>query len=347
MASDSDHGAVLNVLPLHGNTWSVRDPFLFCVHHVDNYPAGDDRLGVKDQAELDDRDIGQDFSGKDGWSMYHGNHVPGFPQHPHRGFETITVARKGFIDHSDSLGALARFGEGDVQWLTAGSGISHSEMFPLLNMGGRNPQELFQIWLNLPAKNKMVAPYFSMHWAERIPRKTFTDDQGKHTHVTVVAGKLDDLTPVAPPPDSWAAVSAADLAVWTITMDDRASWRLPAAWGGDAAHRTLFFYQGAGLQIDQRDVPASSYVWLRAGRAVQLVADKGPVELLLLQGTPIGEPVAKQGPFVMNTHQELRQAFADYQRTRFGGWPHDAPAPVFPRDKGRFAKHVDGRVEKP
>ena len=98
-----------------------------------------------------------DFAGADGWRMYHGSIVPGFPQHPHRGFETVTFVRQGFIDHSDSLGATARFGRGDVQWLTAGEGIVHCEMFPLLDREGPNPCELFQIWLNLPAADKMVA----------------------------------------------------------------------------------------------------------------------------------------------------------------------------------------------
>ena len=93
-----------------------------------------------------------------------------FPQHPHRGFETVTFVRQGFIDHSDSLGATARFGRGDVQWLTAGEGIVHCEMFPLLDLDGPNPCELFQIWLNLPAADKMVEPYFTMLWNEDIPR---------------------------------------------------------------------------------------------------------------------------------------------------------------------------------
>src|SRR5262249_60252273 len=112
-----------------GCPWRARDPFLTCVHHVDHYPAGNERLGPA--TSLDGRDLGQDFASVDGWNMYHGQTVPGFPQHPHRGFETVTFVRRGIIDHSDSLGATARFGRGDVQWLTAGRGSNHSEMFPL------------------------------------------------------------------------------------------------------------------------------------------------------------------------------------------------------------------------
>src|SRR6187402_1521607 len=162
---------ILGVAPL-AFPWQTKDPFLVCVH-VDLYPQGNDRLGPA--ASLAGRNIGQDFAGKDGWRMYHGDTVPGFPQHPHRGFETVTFVREGFIDHSDSLGATARFGRGDVQWLTAGRGIVHCEMFPLLKPDAANPCELFQIWLNLPAADKMVDPYFTMLWNEDIPRHAHVD----------------------------------------------------------------------------------------------------------------------------------------------------------------------------
>ena len=121
---------ILDIIPL-GFPWDGLDPFIFTVHHVDDYPAGNDNQGI-DRADLVGRNMGSDFSYKDGWSMYHGAEVPGFPQHPHRGFETVTVVRRGYVDHSDSLGATARYGGGDVQWLTTGSGIQHSEMFPLI-----------------------------------------------------------------------------------------------------------------------------------------------------------------------------------------------------------------------
>ena len=182
-----------------GTQWPTIDPFLFCAHHLDRYPAGDGELGPA--ASLAGREIGQDFAGVDGWNMYHGDHVPGFPQHPHRGFETVTVVRQGLIDHSDSLGATARFGRGDTQWLTAGRGVVHSEMFPLVDAEGPNPLHLFQIWLNLPADDKFVDPYFTMLWGEETPKLVATDAQGRTTTVTVIAGVLDGVAPLAPPPN--------------------------------------------------------------------------------------------------------------------------------------------------
>ncbi|MCB0357494.1 MAG: pirin family protein, partial [Bdellovibrionales bacterium] len=110
--------------------WKTKDPFLFCAFHNDQYPKANRFLGPK--SDIQDRPLGQDFTLKDGFRMYHGKTIPGFPLHPHRGFETITLVRKGFVDHADSLGAAGRYGRGDVQWMTAGCGIQHSEMFPLL-----------------------------------------------------------------------------------------------------------------------------------------------------------------------------------------------------------------------
>ena len=127
---------VLQTVPL-GFQWPTIDPFLFCVHHDDAYPAGNEVAGRRRRSRA--ASSGQDFAGIDGWRMYHGRDVPGFPHHPHRGFETVTYVRQGLIDHSDSLGAAARFGRGDVQWLTAGEGIVHSEMFPLLDADAAQP----------------------------------------------------------------------------------------------------------------------------------------------------------------------------------------------------------------
>jgi redox-sensitive bicupin YhaK (pirin superfamily) len=334
--------AITQVSPL-GSRWQTADPFLFCVHHVDHYPAGNDALGPA--APLGGRDIGQDFEGKDGWRMYHGERVPGFPQHPHRGFETVTIVRQGYIDHSDSLGAVARFGMGDVQWLTAGKGVVHSEMFPLLDPQGPNTLELFQIWLNLPARHKLVEPYFTMFWAGRIPRKVYTDAAGRRVEVTVVAGALDDVRPLAPPPDSWGADPQSDLAIWSIACDAGATWTVPPARGPRSA-RTLHQFAGAGVTVDGRAVPGPAAIQVRPDVPVAVEATHGPIEILLLQGRPLDEPVAQYGPFVMNTRAELEQAFRDYRETQFGGWPFPLNDPVQPRDAGRFARYPDGRIER-
>ena len=329
---------VLSTQPL-GFPWPTTDPFLFCAYHDDAYPQSNGDMAV-DEALLAGRQLGSDFSRKDGWSMYHGNPVPGFPGHPHRGFETVTVVRKGRIDHSDSLGATARFGDGDVQWLTAGKGIVHSEMFPLLDATAPNPLELFQIWLNLPARHKMVRPHFTMLWNERIPRLEHADAAGLRTTVTVVAGALDGAgAPLPPPPESWAAQADADVAIWTLRMEPGAHWTLPAA-RGQGTRRMLYWFVGEGLSIAGEPQGGHAALEVAADRALELVNTGGDtVECLLLQGRPIGEPVVQYGPFVMNTQQEIMQAMQDFRRTQFGGWPWDASDPVHGSAPRRFARH--------
>jgi len=322
-----------------GMPWMGHDPFIFTVHHVDNYPAGDDDLGPA--VPLYGRQIGSDFSYIDGWSMYHGERIPGFPQHPHRGFETVTVVRRGYVDHSDSLGATARYGQGDVQWLTTGSGIQHAEMFPLLDPVAPNPFELFQIWLNLPPESKMVPPYFGMLWDEDIPLL----EPAPGVRVDVVAGAIDGSQPPSPPPDSWAAREGSHLAIWVIRLDPGAQWVPPAAPVG--VSRTLHCHVGGDVRLDGTHIGAGVGARLRPEVPVTL-ANEGAAaaEFLLLQGRPIGAPVFQMGPFVMNSPEELRQAVDDYRRTQFGPWPWNGPSPTHARSEGRFAIHADGRVER-
>jgi redox-sensitive bicupin YhaK (pirin superfamily) len=324
-----------------GMPWQTQDPFLFSVHHLDQNPAGNDQLGP--DASLAGRRIGADFGGKDGWSMYHGQHVPGFPHHPHRGFETITVVERGYADHTDSLGATGRFGQGDVQWMTAGKGVLHSEMFPLLDPEGPNTLELFQIWLNLPRKSKMVPPNYQMLWAEDIPVVTTTDSKGNQTSVKVIAGDYGAQSALPPPPHSWAAESDNQLAVWLIRMEAGAQWQLPAA--GAGLNRALYIYQGDTVSVAGRKIENYHSVQLRSEEATDIVAGKAAVSMLLLQGRPINEPVVQHGPFVMNTPEEINMAFAEYRKTQFGGWPWPSDEHVHPRDKGRFALYPDGSQE--
>jgi redox-sensitive bicupin YhaK (pirin superfamily) len=319
--------------------WPTLDPFLFCAHHDDDYPEGDGALGPA--ASLGGRAIGQDFSDKDGWSMYHGSTIPGFPQHPHRGFETVTYCRHGYIDHSDSMGATARFGPGDVQWMTAGGGVVHSEMFPLINTDAPNPAELFQIWLNLPAVDKMVDAYFTMFWNEDIPKI----DLPNGGQVTVLAGSLGDAVPPSPPPNSWASRVEAHIGVWHIVLPANTSWTIPAT--AETSGRMLYLFEGDSVVVDGDSYPVDTGMQLVPDAEITITSGDEPTECMLLQGTPIGEPVERYGPFVMNTREEIQQAFDDYNETQFGGWPWESDDPAHAAHDGRFAIHANGTKDMP
>ncbi len=286
---------------------------------------------------LEGRNIGNDFTIKDGWRMYHGSTIPGFPYHPHRGFETITIVNKGYCDHSDSLGAAGRFGEGDVQWMTAGSGVQHSEMFPLLKEDEENPLELFQIWLNLPKANKFVDPHFKMLWHEDIPVI-----EEENARIKVIAGTFKGTKAANPAPNSWAANIDHEVAIWNIHVEANSEFTLPKT--TTEVSRTLYFYEGDSIQFgDQKVSPNFGIVLNSLEEATFSTGDKKG-HFLLLQGEPIAEPVAKYGPFVMNTDAEIQQAMDEYRLTQFGGWPWPYPDNVHDKDKGRFAKYPDGTV---
>ncbi len=332
---------IKSIKPL-GFQWETADPFLFCVHHEDAFPKGNAEMGP-DEINFRGRHLGDDFIIKDGFRMYHGKTVPGFPGHPHRGFETITVVRKGMVDHADSLGAAGRYGDGDVQWMTAGKGVQHSEMFPLLKENEDNPLELFQIWLNLPKKDKLVEPHFKMLWRENIPNLLHTDSQQKTTKIEIIAGKIGDMKAMAPPPNSWAADERNEVAIFNIKMKAGASWTLPKA--SEGINRTLYFYEGSSLMLAESTISAYCAAEVIASENILLQAGNNDVSILVLQGRPIGEQVMQYGPFVMNTKEEIKQAFDDFHATQFGGWPWSRYDQVHPRQRSRFARHADGREE--
>lgn len=327
------NNSIINITSLDF-PWITEDPFLFCAHHKDDYPKGNGKLGP--DASLTGRNIGQDFTIKEGWRMYHGDRIPGFPSHPHRGFETITVVKEGVVDHADSYGGAGRYGNGDVQWLTAGKGIQHSEMFPLLNSDRENPLELFQVWLNLPASKKMVEPHFKMIWSEDIPIERIKDKAGKIVEIKTETG-------LAPPPDSWAADPENKVKVMTIKLEAGAKWTLKA--GSPDLNRNLYFYKGQELTINDEKIKAYHRIKVKPDREILLKAGESDCYILLLQGKPISEPVSQYGPFVMNTQQEIQQAFKDYEETRFGDWPWPDADQTHGNENRNFARFPDGSEE--
>nr|WP_288931353.1 pirin family protein [uncultured Allomuricauda sp.] len=330
---------VLQTFPL-STPWQTLDPFLFSVYHLDHFPEGNGEMGP-DESLLKGRNLGSDFNPNEKWRMYHGQTIPGFPSHPHCGFETITIVNKGVCDHSDSLGAAGRFGLGDVQWMTAGRGVQHSEMFPLLKDDEENTLELFQIWLNLPKAGKYVDPHFKMMWNEDIP--IIEEENAK---IKVVSGRYKNVAPIDPAPDSWAANSENEVAVWNIHVEAGSEYVLPKA-SSSEVNRVLYFYEGDEIHIEDKKINPNFGIVLNPTEEVSIKTGLETAHFMLLQGKPIGEPVAKYGPFVMNTQTEIQKVMEEYRLTQFGGWPWPYPDHVHDKDKGRFALYPDGTlVEK-
>eukprot|EP00587_Corethron_hystrix_P008332 CAMPEP_0113298476 /NCGR_PEP_ID=MMETSP0010_2-20120614/905_1 /TAXON_ID=216773 ORGANISM="Corethron hystrix, Strain 308" /NCGR_SAMPLE_ID=MMETSP0010_2 /ASSEMBLY_ACC=CAM_ASM_000155 /LENGTH=324 /DNA_ID=CAMNT_0000151537 /DNA_START=251 /DNA_END=1225 /DNA_ORIENTATION=- /assembly_acc=CAM_ASM_000155 len=305
---------------------------------------------------------GNDFDQDAPYRMYHGEKIPGFPQHPHRGFETITATIEGIIDHADSMGNAGRYGQGDLQWMTAGKGIVHGEMFPLVNVDKPNHAKFFQIWLNLPRAKKMVDPSFAMFWAHEIPKFSSKDGKASVTSwfgdyfVRDEFGKSGadanacdaafdqygaSTKKNLPPLDSWAADPENDVAVLHISLKPGGKLVLPKS-KKEGVNRSLYLVEGYdnGVLIGKEKITQKVVLDMDSSQDVKLYlpeSSNGSCEFLLLQGKPIDEPVAQHGPFVMNTYEEISQAFKDYRRTQFGGWPWPKEEMVFPQDKGRFA----------
>lgn len=178
----------------------------------------------------------------------------------------------------------------------------------------------------------------AQHWAEEVP--THTTEDGK-ARLTIWAGSYRDQKALAPTPNSWATNPAAHVGVYLLVLQPGGRLTLPGvSAAGQAINRAAYFIEGTHLQISGEAVPPFSSATLDATQDAEFVnsSSGGEVsEVLVLQGAPIGEPVAQQGPFVMNTAGEIQEAFADYRRTQFGGWPWPQDAMVFPREQGRFA----------
>lgn len=324
-----------------GFHWETQDPFLFCAHHYDKYPEGNDNLGPV--VSLAGRNLGQDFDSNNDWKMYHGHRVPGFPEHPHRGFETVTIVLEGFVDHSDSAGQTGRYGEGDVQWMTAGSGMQHAEMFPLLRQDKENHLHLFQVWVNLPKVSKFVSPHFKMLWYEDIPLIDLNGDGSNRSTLRLIAGSYKDFKALAPAPDSWAADDANNLDIYIVDLDQGDSVILPSK--SATQKRAVYLYDGDELLVDDEVLPGNYQAYL-SDKASEFKASASKVSFLILQSEPIEEPVTSYGPFVMNTEDEIKQAYEDYQKTRFGGWPWQQSDPVHGNEMIRFASYSDGRREE-
>ncbi|MBK6695401.1 MAG: pirin family protein [Myxococcales bacterium] len=280
---------IVRVLPstrtLEGGGFVVRRPFpVRGIDHVDPFLLLDE-LGPVD---------------------YAAGRAVGAPDHPHRGFETVTYVLDGEVEHEDSAGHRGFIGKGDVQWMTAGAGIVHSEMPSrrLMERGGR--MHGFQLWVNLPSKDKMMAPRYQEVPGANIPKATSHDGLAS---VAVIAGTALGVSAVI---DTRTKVAYHD---WTLQPGARVELDL------DDAMRGFAFVFAGRASVAGTEVDDGSCALFEEGGALALSCDaeaKEPARLLLIAGEPLREPVARYGPFVMNTTAELEQAFNDYRSGKMG-----------------------------
>ena len=230
-----------------------------------------------------------------------GDYIAGFPEHPHRGFETVSYMIKGSMRHRDSAGNEGLITDGGVQWMTAGRGVAHSEM-PEQTDG---LMEGFQLWLNLPAKDKMTAPWYRDIPASEIAR--FTTDEG--VTVQVIAGESHGVQ---------GAVQRAHTEPLYLDIELPANATFEQAL--PPGHNAFLYVFRGQVVVDEHNVPQSRMAILRndpAADGVRIVAAQDS-RLILIAGRPLNEPIAQYGPFVMNTQDEIRQAVADFQAGLFG-----------------------------
>ena len=228
------------------------------------------------------------------------DYIAGFPDHPHRGFETVTYMLDGRMRHWDNKGNSGLLGPGSVQWMTAGSGLVHSEM-PEQEEGLMRG---FQLWINLPARNKMMPPRYQDIPPEQVPEVS----GGEGVRVRLLAGSLNGVSgPVSG--------IVTDPVYFDVHLDPGARFSMPLPDG-----HTAFFYVYEGSVAsgpDLKKVTKGDLAILGQGGQVAIEAGTAPTRLILLAGRPIKEPVARYGPFVMNTREEIMQAFDDFNAGRF------------------------------
>jgi len=250
-------------------------------------------IGNRGLSELDPFLLLDEFRSEDG-----ADYIGGFPDHPHRGFETVTYMLAGRMRHGDNKGHSGLLRPGSVQWMTAGRGIVHSEMPEQEDglMWG------FQLWVNLPAADKMTAPRYQEFEPEQVPVAELPEGVKVH----VVAGKVGSVVG----PVSGIATAPTYLDV-DLPAGASASFELPLG-------QNVFAYPFEGeAVIGERVVARGTLAVLGDGSRVVLAAKEGQARVLLVAGQPLAEPVARYGPFVMNTQEQIREAIADYQAGRF------------------------------
>lgn len=249
-----------------------------------------------------------DYAAPTSFAPNPGAHRRGVGTHPHRGFETVTIVYDGEVEHRDSTGSGGVIGPGDVQWMTAGAGILHDEFHSEAYSKRGGPFEMVQLWVNLPAKDKMTPAHYQSITDAQIPAVALADEAGQ---VRVIAGAFNGSDQAGQGP----AETYTPMNVWDVRLNAGKSANLPQPEGWT----TLLLVQEGELNVNGQAVHAGQFVTLsRDGAGLELQAEGKNARVLLMAGEPIDEPVVGYGPFVMNSQEEIRQAINDFNSGKFG-----------------------------
>lgn len=329
-------GPFLKIEPLNLH-WDTEDPFIFVSHHEDDYPHGN-RQQAPPLEEIAGRNLGRDYKVRFGFRMYNGKVVPGFPKHAHWGYETITLPAKGYIDHFDTDRNNGRFGFGDVQWVCASGKYEHCEMYPLTEQEKRNPNDITQIFLNLPLEDKNKENYLSTVWREESIHIT---KNGCDAHV--LCGKYGEMSCESPNPISWSHNHF--VRIIRLVMQPGSSFVLDPVPPG--INRNIYFVSGKTATILNEEVEYSYRIKIEPEKEVKI--DNGPEEsvMWILEGEPIGQKMSSFGPIVLASDKEVREALNDVRSTELTNWPFDVIDKAQPLGSGRFLEYGDGRRSEP
>ncbi len=231
------------------------------------------------------------------------NRPKGVDVHPHKGFETVTIAYKGSVEHYDSTGNSGVINPGDVQWMTAGAGILHKEFHEKGFSKKGGPFEMIQIWVNLPKKDKLTAPKYQALVGSEMNKVLLPGDSGV---VNVIAGNFNDA--------KGSASTFTEINMFDIRLNQNGEMTT----GIPASHNTAILVVDGNIEVNGQNAEMHDFILFKnEGEAITIMAKEKSV-LLLLSGVPINEPIAQYGPFVMNTQQELQEAFTEYESGKFG-----------------------------
>ncbi len=318
--------------------WSGDDPFTFVSHHHDTYPKGNSQMAPPIDL-IRGRNLGRDYQERFGFRMYHGRVVPGFPMHAHWGYETITIAEKGFVDHFDTEKNYGRYGNGDVQWTLASSRYEHCEMYPLIDQENENPVHITQIMINLPLDRKNGENHVNNVWAEDVP--VFEKDG---TTVTLYCGEFDGKKTYSPNPGSYAS-SENSVRILKIEMEPGSSFMLDAL--AEGIDRNVYYTSGKEADMDGTKVGPNHRFKMKRKTSLEITNGPEESEFWILEGKPIGEKQAAFGPVILKDLDEVRAGMDEIRIKEFQEWPWGLMDVTNPIEMGRELHRADGSVERP